>query len=411
MCGLGNGDTGAYFDDIEYAFSLYFDGNLGIYEAGVLRGYFGTYAASDRLRVAVEGGIVKYYRNGVLLYTSTVAPQYPLLVDTSLNTVWSYIANVVISTVPAPNPVNYVLQDTQGSTRAVMSGSAIVARHDYLPFGEEIGAGTGQRTGGQGYGVVDKIRQRYGLTERDDSSGLDHTWWRKYESYSGRWTSPDPYGGMSVGNPQSLNRYSYVQNDPVNLVDPTGLLAMMVCERWLDNEGGGWMELCAWGFGFGDPPIPREPNPRAGRTPPKAAPEPQRFGRKDKEERCRKAVDEAQRASDAIERRFANAIRAGGLDATHQKSIEQSINQLNNAIEAINKNCFDGPNGPPVLPELEKQINDLRQKASEYKVPPVGWDGGRTAAQNRIKGAALLGNLGGVISDVVLWVIRLRWAF
>src|SRR6266511_4521632 len=122
-----------------------------------------------------------------------------------------------------------------------MSGSAIVARHDYLPFGEEIGAGTGQRTSGQGYGVVDKIRQRYGLTERDDSSGLDHTWWRKYESYSGRWTSPDPYGGsMSVGNPQSFNRYSYVNNDPVNFVDPSGLLGILDCklvrydgyERW-----------------------------------------------------------------------------------------------------------------------------------------------------------------------------------
>jgi hypothetical protein len=44
---------------------------------------------------------VKYYRNATLLYTSTVAPQYPLLVDTSLNTVCSGIYNVVItSTAP-----------------------------------------------------------------------------------------------------------------------------------------------------------------------------------------------------------------------------------------------------------------------------------------------------------------------
>ncbi|MEK6280518.1 MAG: RHS repeat-associated core domain-containing protein [Acidobacteriota bacterium] len=120
--------------------------------------------------------------------------------------------------------LKYVMQDIQGSTRAVMSGGSVVARHDYLPFGEEIGAGTGLRASGQGYGATDTNRQKYALTERDDVTGLDHTWWRKYENTAGRWTSPDPYlGSMSEGNPQSFNRYSYVGNDPVDFVDPTGL--------------------------------------------------------------------------------------------------------------------------------------------------------------------------------------------
>jgi uncharacterized protein RhaS with RHS repeats len=48
------------------------------------------------------------------------------------------------------------------------------------------------------------------------------TWWRKYGSLSGRWTSPDPLGG-SIGDPQSFNAYSYAGNDPVNLIDPSGL--------------------------------------------------------------------------------------------------------------------------------------------------------------------------------------------
>ncbi len=62
-------------------------------------------------------------------------------------------------------------------------------------------------------------------TERDDTTGLDHTWWRKYDNLSGRWTSADPYrGSMSLADPQSFNRYAYVQNDPVNFVDPSGLL-------------------------------------------------------------------------------------------------------------------------------------------------------------------------------------------
>jgi RHS repeat-associated protein len=134
--------------------------------------------------------------------------------------------------------INYVLQDLQGSTRAVMNNnggcSTIVSRHDYLPFGEEIWSGTGMRSLSQGYGTTDRNRQKYGLTERDDATGLDHTWWRKYESFAGRWTSPDPaLASMNVENPQSFNRYTYVGNDPVNFVDPTGL-------EWMCLVWGGW---------------------------------------------------------------------------------------------------------------------------------------------------------------------------
>jgi len=43
-----------------------------------------------------------------------------------------------------------------------------------------------------------------------------------YHSAQRRFTNADPLGG-SVSNPQSLNRYAYVRNDPVNLVDPLGL--------------------------------------------------------------------------------------------------------------------------------------------------------------------------------------------
>lgn len=123
----------------------------------------------------------------------------------------------------ASSALRYVLTDVQGSTRALLNSSgAVLARHDYLPFGEEIASGIGLRTSGQGFGATDTNRQKYGLIERDDTSGLDHTWWRKYENRSGRWTSPDPLRGR-IGAPQSFNAYTYAANDPVNFVDPSGL--------------------------------------------------------------------------------------------------------------------------------------------------------------------------------------------
>jgi len=43
-----------------------------------------------------------------------------------------------------------------------------------------------------------------------------------YESRLYRWLSPDPVAG-DILDPQSLNRYAYVLNNPVNFVDPLGL--------------------------------------------------------------------------------------------------------------------------------------------------------------------------------------------
>jgi RHS repeat-associated protein len=61
-----------------------------------------------------------------------------------------------------------------------------------------------------------------GMQDRDAYTGLDPTQFRSYESRLGRWLSPDPLGG-DLTNPQSLNRYSYVLNNPATLTDPSGL--------------------------------------------------------------------------------------------------------------------------------------------------------------------------------------------
>ena len=45
---------------------------------------------------------------------------------------------------------------------------------------------------------------------------------RVYDDLAGRWLTPDPLGGDPT-NPQSLNRYAYVLNNPTSNVNPLGL--------------------------------------------------------------------------------------------------------------------------------------------------------------------------------------------
>src|SRR5205823_2509879 len=94
-------------------------------------------------------------------------------------------------------------------------------------------------------------RQKYGFTEGDDTTGLDNTLWRKYEGFSGRWNTPDVYtGSIRTSNPQTFNRYSYVQNDPLNFVDPSGLdctIVYMITTTTLPNGKKIVTEQPIWG--------------------------------------------------------------------------------------------------------------------------------------------------------------------
>ncbi len=157
-------------------------------------------------------------------------------VATKINDVWQFMVYDSFGKLVAEygvaaesiGGVKYIQQDWQGSVRAVTnSNSFVVARTDHQTFGEDIGVGIGLRKVEQGYSADKATRQGYGLTE-SDQTGQQHTWFRKLESQAGRWSSPDPYNGsMNVGDPQSFNRFTYVSNDPVNFVDPSGLLGCL----------------------------------------------------------------------------------------------------------------------------------------------------------------------------------------
>jgi RHS repeat-associated protein len=99
------------------------------------------------------------------------------------------------------------------STRVITGGSGnVVGTTDHLPFGEEAG--------GSGEGEKHKF-----TTYERDATGLNYAVNRHYSSAQGRFAQVDPLrmDAASLDNPQSLNLYSYVENDPVNFIDPLGL--------------------------------------------------------------------------------------------------------------------------------------------------------------------------------------------
>jgi RHS repeat-associated protein len=76
-----------------------------------------------------------------------------------------------------------------------------------------------------------------------DLNGMDYADQRYYSSQAGRFLSPDPYrSSASLANPQTWNRYPYVENDPVNKVDPPGLDAWGADSLMHPGDlgGGGW---------------------------------------------------------------------------------------------------------------------------------------------------------------------------
>jgi RHS repeat-associated protein len=133
--------------------------------------------------------------------------------------------------------INWLVADHLGTPRMIVDKSGALAnvkRHDYLPFGEELFAGTGGRTTGQGY-VGDNVRQKFTIKERDHETGLDYFLARYYSSTQGRFASPDePFADQSEGDPQSWNLYAYAGNSPLIYTDPFGRWKQVQC-----TSGGG----------------------------------------------------------------------------------------------------------------------------------------------------------------------------
>lgn len=131
----------------------------------------------------------------------------------------------------------YFSKDQLSSSTLLTSGLGYpIWGATFLPYGQEYNP----ELGGDNF--------KFTGLEHDGESGLDHAWFRSNSGAMGRWSSPDPDpASTDLTHPQSLNRYSYVINNPINLIDPLGLVCSgnignfsdTVCNPANDGGGGG----------------------------------------------------------------------------------------------------------------------------------------------------------------------------
>ena len=140
----------------------------------------------------------------------------------TLQTAYVYAGSRLLSTETASG-TSYLTNDHLGSPRINTNGAGnVTARHDYMPFGEEVFT-VGGRTVGLGY-ASDNVRKKFTGYERDSETDLDFAQARYHDFSVGRFTTPDPLSSSATSvNPQSWNRYTYTLNCPLRFSDPTGL--------------------------------------------------------------------------------------------------------------------------------------------------------------------------------------------
>ena len=125
------------------------------------------------------------------------------------------------------NTLHYVLEDHQGSFASILTGSSPATNYvneSFDAYGSRRNAATwtGPPPSQDETNINGVSRQGYtGETVLGVSMGLNHLNGRVEDSISGRFLSPDP-AVPDPANTQSFNRYSYVNNNPLSVVDPTG---------------------------------------------------------------------------------------------------------------------------------------------------------------------------------------------
>ncbi len=133
----------------------------------------------------------------------------------------------------------YVHSDHLGSPREFStSAGGLAGWAHYSPFGVDYHSNLpGDQAGFTGplprpsAVIIDPPDQLFGDANllrsiKDSDTGLNYMQARYYDPIIGRFLSVDPVGFLETGDPAMFNRYAYTFNDPVNMIDPDGLIGV-----------------------------------------------------------------------------------------------------------------------------------------------------------------------------------------
>jgi RHS repeat-associated protein len=122
------------------------------------------------------------------------------------------------------NETIYLLKDHLGSTDVITSSTgASLLKLSFGPFGERRNGTTwvGPASPADYTALSNTTRQAFTGHEQIDNLDLIHMNGRVFHPLLARFGSPDPFV-QAPFNSQSLNRYSYVFNNPLKFTDPSG---------------------------------------------------------------------------------------------------------------------------------------------------------------------------------------------
>jgi RHS repeat-associated protein len=164
----------------------------------------------DGGRVKKINGTVTSVYIGKLFECVTPCKSGTVWSSSSSKHIYAGSTRIAIKPITTTGDINYFHPDHLGSASVVTDQTgAKKAEFAYLPFGETyVVSGT-------------DFRYKYTGQEKDDTTGLYFYNARYYDARIGRFVSPDTVASNSR-DPQDLNRYSYVSNNPLRYTDPTG---------------------------------------------------------------------------------------------------------------------------------------------------------------------------------------------